>query len=102
MSMVRTLEALALVLTCGLLAPMCLPPPDGCTPTATRCNGQVAEVCDGATRWSKVMDCAQVAAQSGGAWVCCAVMPDAGTAPDAGIVPDHVCVPKSECPGGAS
>ncbi len=74
----------------------CLPPPDGCTPITSRCNGPRAEVCDADTRWELVMDCNDVAAQSGGAWACCAL----ATGDDAG--PLHTCVPAGECDGGAS
>jgi hypothetical protein len=91
----KTLAAAAALGAAALLLPMCLPPPDGCTPLATRCNGERAEICDGATRWSLVMDCAEVAAQSGGDWVCCALGPA-----DAGASAEHTCLPPTECSGG--
>lgn len=86
----------ALALACGLLLPRCLPPPDGCTPLKTRCNGHVAEICDGEQRWGSYMDCDQTAAQSGGSWVCCVPPNDAGAA-------QATCLPTNQCPaGGAS
>ena len=102
MNMLRNLAAGIALCAAGLLASTCLPPPDGCVPTATRCNGQRAEICDGATRWSLVMDCTEVGAQSGGSWVCCDVTPDAGAVTDAGVSQEHICLPANQCAGGAS
>jgi hypothetical protein len=87
--------ATALAVALVPAGPSCLPPPDGCTPTATRCVGQRAEICDGATRWSLDMDCSEVSAQSGGSWVCCAF--DAGDG-----LTEHTCLPAADCHGGAS
>ena len=56
------------VVAAGLAA--CPPPIDGCTVGATRCVGASAQVCDSDTRWSEVMNCQDVAAQSGGQWAC--------------------------------
>jgi hypothetical protein len=102
MKLSRILIPTAALCAAAMLLPMCLPPPTGCVPTATRCDGQQAEVCDGANRWTVTQDCDQIAAQSGGSWTCCAIPSDAGVAPDGGPGPDHVCVPSSQCTGGAS
>ena len=83
-----------LVGACGLLDLECLPPPDGCTPLAMRCNGPAAEICDEETRWGAFMNCDDVAAQSGGVWVCCAATGDAGA-------PMTTCVRAGQCSGGA-
>ena len=73
MNLSRILIPAVLLGAAGVLLPMCLSPADGCVPTTTRCNGQQAEVCDGATRWTVTQDCTQIAAQSGGSWSCCAL-----------------------------
>jgi hypothetical protein len=36
----------------------------------TRCAGAVAQVCGSDERWTDVMNCDDVAAQSGGTWRC--------------------------------
>ena len=106
MKLKRVIIASAVLCAAGALLPMCLPPADGCIPTATRCEGDQAEVCDGDTRWTVLEYCSDVAAQSGGSWTCCAVPSDAGVAEDGGPGPDHICVPSDLCTtvpdGGAS
>jgi hypothetical protein len=72
---------LIIAVVAGALA-ACPPPIDGCTVGATRCAGQSAQVCDSDQRWSEIMSCADVAAQSGGQWMC-------GPFGDA----DHTCLP---------
>lgn len=72
----------------------CLPPPDGCTPLATQCNGPVAEICDEQMRWGGYLNCDEIAKQSGGAWVCCPENSDAGR-------PEATCVRATDCHGGA-
>ena len=89
-----TLAVLAVGLG-ALLATHCLPPADGCTPQATRCNGQSAEICDGEQRWGVFMDCKEVAAQSGGEWMCC-------REPVAEGVIGHTCAPVAQCPNGGT
>ena len=96
--MIRLLRDGILIFTlvgaCGLFELQCLPPPDGCTPLTMRCNGSVAEICDGESRWGAFMSCDDVAAQSGGVWVCCATAGDAGAA-------TATCVRAEQCSGGA-
>lgn len=59
----RTLLALALLSLAGCPTPVC--------PTlATRCDAQVAQVCDADGQWQEVADCADVARTSGGEWTC--------------------------------
>lgn len=96
--MMRKLEAFAggvLVVALGCAVLRCLPSPDGCTPLATRCNANVAEICDDNERWGMYLDCNEVAAQSGGTWVCCAPAGDAGAA-------GATCLPAGTCPQGGN
>lgn len=63
------------------------PPVANCQPFATRCDGQLAQVCSASQRWRTAADCRAVE-PSDRAWRCCA---DAdGRA---------VCVPEEECHG---
>lgn len=94
MNLLRSVAAAIAFCAAGLLPSTCLPRPDGCTPTSTRCNGQRAEVCDGAARWTLVMDCADVSARSGRTWSCCSFTPDGGS------VAEHLCLPAAQCSGG--
>ena len=80
----------AVVAVAGFALPMCLPAADGCTPLATRCSGNAAEICDGDQRWGTSLDCNQVAQQSGGIWACCVAEVEAGA----------TCLPKNDCPQG--
>jgi hypothetical protein len=89
------------VLAAGLAA--CPPPIDGCTVGATRCAGESAQVCDSDQRWTEIMNCRDVAAQSGGRWTC-GVYDDGGHAclpvyDDAGVVP-HAAL--STCSAGGA
>jgi hypothetical protein len=45
-------------------------PADRCRVDDTRCAGAVAQVCGSDERWTDVMNCDEVAAQSGGRWTC--------------------------------
>lgn len=58
--------------TCASCHPddVMLGPKDGCTEASMRCSGNVVEVCDGDQRWVASQDCDEVAALSGGDWVC--------------------------------
>ena len=89
----RTLVAVVLAL--GPLVPGCLPPSDGCEPLTTRCNGPIAEICGGDERWGTILDCNEVAAQSGGEWVCCAYEDETGET-------GHTCLTPDECPKGSA
>lgn len=86
---------LILATTLALALASCRPP-DGCTPTTTRCVGQVAELCDADENYQELMDCDEVSAQSGAPFVCGWV--DEETAD--GHVRGHTCVPASAA-GGA-
>ncbi|MCC7540001.1 MAG: hypothetical protein IT379_27525 [Deltaproteobacteria bacterium] len=68
-------------------------PVDHCTINTTRCQGAVAQICDADERWFELMNCDEVAAQSGGTWSCQA-LPDQG---------GHACLPVDEAgaDGGA-
>jgi hypothetical protein len=80
----------------GVLLVMCVSPPDACTPLATRCAGNVAEICDAKQRWAPFLDCDDVGVQNGGGlWTCC-VSEDG----DAG--PLHTCLPGAQCSGGGA
>ena len=59
------------IASAAVLILRCLPPASGCTPLATQCTGNVAEICDSEQRWGTYMDCTQIGQQSGGTWVCC-------------------------------
>ena len=45
-------------------------PKPQCEIGQTRCDGEVAEICDSALQWSYLADCALVSEQSPGDWVC--------------------------------
>jgi hypothetical protein len=61
--MTRTIAITLLVLAAGCPAPVC--------PTlATRCDGQVAQVCDADGQWQEVADCSTLWETSGGEWTC--------------------------------
>ena len=61
-------------------------PVDHCLVNDTRCSGAVAEVCGSDERWTEIMNCDEVAAQSGGQWSCQSLEKDAG----------HTCLPVVE------
>lgn len=75
------------ILVCALLC--------GCSTVCkveeTRCNKNVAEVCDANGQWQKIMSCDEV---EGGdePWSCCESSTDAG--------PISACLPASMCIGG--
>ncbi|MFI5297474.1 MAG: hypothetical protein ACHREM_05195 [Polyangiales bacterium] len=56
------------VVAAGLTA--CPRPVEHCTHGESRCAESIVQVCDSDERWSDVMDCNGVAAQSGGPLVC--------------------------------
>ena len=51
---------------------------DGCEPTATRCNGNIAEICGSDKRWDTNMNCSEVKDRDDNAFVCCEI-PDGHT-----------------------
>lgn len=75
--MTRILLILALV-----IATAC-DPVDHCTVNTTRCDGAVVQICDADERWVELMNCDEVAAQSGGVWSCQSVPDQSG----------HACLP---------
>lgn len=58
-----------LLAMCALALCAC-EPVDHCRVNDTRCSGQTAQVCDSDQRWVEIMNCDEVAAQSGGTWTC--------------------------------
>lgn len=85
--------AITAVVAAGLLA-HCQPGP-GCVRGATRCSGNLAELCDADGSYQPLADCSLVSAQTGSPYVCAFV--DAPTVD--GPVTGHTCVPA---PGGSS
>lgn len=79
---------LCLFVTMFSLSLFACSPADHCRVNDTRCTGAAAEVCGSDERWTEIMNCDQVAAQSGGAWRCQSLDDDAG----------HTCLPVD---GGA-
>lgn len=63
-----------------------------CDPKATRCNGNVVQICDADEQWAKVMDCSEVYDHEGVEWACCWF-----TTPDFGDAGAHTCLPADEC-----
>jgi hypothetical protein len=74
-----------LLVNCALALCAC-EPVDHCRVNDTRCSGSVAQVCDSDQRWVEIMNCDEVAAQSGGLWACQALDGDAV----------HTCLPVEE------
>jgi len=66
-----------------VLAFIACEPDDHCQANATRCSGASAEVCGSDERWVEIMNCDDVAAQSGGSWSCQSLENDGG----------HTCLP---------
>lgn len=95
--MMKALALTALAVVC--LGAHCRPI-DGCPIGATRCNDNVAEICDHGGSYHELADCDLVSEQSDAPFVCAYV--DEMT-PD-GHITGHTCVPESEAPaadGGA-
>ncbi len=69
---------------------------DGCLPGATRCSGDVAEICDADGTYHELADCNLVSAQSGSRFVCAFV--DETT--EDGRVTGHTCALEGD--GAAS
>ena len=80
----RVLPLLICVVAVGACDPV-----DHCRVNDTRCSGPVAQVCDSDTRWVEIMNCDEVAAQSGGEWTC--QMLDDGSG--------HTCLPVEQDAG---
>ena len=64
-------------------------PSDGCIPQATRCDGNVAQICDADQYWQDLADCDMVSSDAGVAFVCRFV----SETNDDGEVVGHTCVP---------
>lgn len=58
---------------------------DGCEPTATRCNENVAEICGSDKRWDTNMDCSEVTGPDDQQSFVCCETPDG-----------HTCLPSCE------
>ena len=63
------------------------------TPLATRCSGEVAEICQADDTWATVEDCRELAQPDGGAWACCWYAGDETLELPAG----HTCLPVELC-----
>lgn len=62
------MRALLTVLVLAVVFAGC--PAPVCPTLATRCAGEVVELCDSSGQWYPVLDCAEVARTSGGEWAC--------------------------------
>lgn len=73
---------------------------DNCDPTATRCAGNVAEICDADRNWQPQLDCDQVSQQSSAPFTCQFVSEQTEDGP----VEGHTCMPANVggAAGGAS
>lgn len=72
---------------------------DNCSPTSTRCAGNVAEICDADRNWQPQLDCDQVSLQSGAPFTCQFVSEQT----EDGLVEGHTCMPANlGAAGGAS
>jgi len=84
----------ALVLS--LLALVCLGahcrPVDGCALGATRCSGNVAEICNADGSYHELVDCNVVSDHTGGPFVCTFV----SEITEDGRIAGHTCAPASE------
>ena len=49
------ISKLFLVAIAHVLVGCKLPPPDGCAPNTTRCNGSTPQVCSATQRWTQIM-----------------------------------------------
>jgi len=67
-------------------------PSDDCVLGATRCSGNVAEICDADGSYHELADCDLVSEQSGAPFVCAFV--DETT--EDGRVTGHTCVPAAD------
>jgi hypothetical protein len=74
-------------------------PSDGCAPLSTRCDGNVAQLCDANGSWQDSVDCSTVTSDDGAAFTCQFV---STPTPD-GEVTGHTCVraPTPALAGGA-
>ncbi|MCP3104515.1 hypothetical protein LZ198_37200 [Myxococcus sp. K15C18031901] len=61
--------------------------PDGCAPVATRCAGNVAEICNADGNWQVAADCDTVSEHSHAVFTCTFVSEDGVTG--------HTCVPAA-------
>lgn len=64
-----------------------------CTPGESRCNGNIAEICDGNGLWVTNEDCSKVQAPYPTTWTCCYIAKHKG----------YTCMPQNVCsPDGAT
>lgn len=64
-------------------------PSDGCVPLSTRCDGNVAQLCDAEGSWQDTIDCDSVMGEGGAIFVCQFV---SDTNSDGDVI-GHTCVP---------
>lgn len=67
-------------------------PAGDCTPGATRCSGNIAEICDADGSYHELADCDLVSKQSGAPFVCAFI--DETT--EDGHLIGHTCVPAED------
>ena len=63
------MRSLAVLITASVMLAAC-PRPQCPEVGSFRCNGEIAEICDSAGRWSLLADCEKVSEQSEGTWEC--------------------------------
>ena len=61
---------------------------DNCVPQATRCAGNVAELCNANRNWQTQLNCTEVGKRSGAQFVCAYVSEQT----DDGLIQGHTCV----------
>lgn len=69
---------------------------DGCPVGATRCNDNIAEICDFANRYQEFANCDLMSKQSGTPFVCAYVEEKTPY----GHISGHTCVPESKAANG--
>jgi hypothetical protein len=68
---------------------------DECRPAgATRCHGDVAQVCESTGEWTHVLDCRELGRSFGESWACTSTP----YVTERGVEETHTCVPASEIP----
>jgi hypothetical protein len=92
--MTKALALTALAAAC--LGAHCRPI-DGCVLGATRCTGNIAQICDADGSYHEIADCDDVSERSGAPFVCALV--DETT--EDGHITGHTCVPASDVDAAA-
>lgn len=77
----------------GLLLGGAACPNDNCTPAATRCYLNRAQICGSDRNWRLLADCEDLGATTVD-WACCWQ----GGDPGEGVPEGHTCLPTDECP----